>query len=49
MKNGMHILCLNGEPFSVSIEHQISPQANFIIIETPITTESDISGNDRDT
>ena len=45
----MRILRLNGEPFSVAIERQISAQANFISIETPITTGSDISGNDSDT
>ena len=48
MKNGMRILRLNGEPFSVAIERQISAQANFISIETPITTRSDISRNDSD-
>ena len=45
----MCIVCFNGEPLSVVIEHQISAQANFISIETPIMTGSDASGNDSDT
>ena len=46
MKNKMYILHLNGEPFSITIKCQISVQANFISIETPITTRSDTSRND---
>ena len=49
MKNKMCILHLNREPFSIAIKCQICVQANFISIETPITTGSDISGNDSDT